>query len=191
MIPTLALTKFLSIFTILGQIFIAIFLLAVIAKFFFKKQIKFKWIRKRALLFSFLLALAAMLGSLFFSEFANFEPCELCWLQRALMYPLVFILGIAILRKFKNIFYYVAPISILGALIAGYQYVLQRSAFVASCSLEGASCTAIYIFEFGYITMPMMSLTVFILITILTYIWKWGMQMDIEELVSLENRFDN
>ncbi|MBT4166227.1 disulfide bond formation protein B [archaeon] len=169
MIPTLAVTKFLSIFTIIGQTFIAIFILSLITKKFFKKEIKLTWIKKRALLFAFLLALAAMLGSLFFSEIAKYDPCTLCWIQRALMYPLVFVLGITLLKKSKNIFYYTAPLSILGALVATYHYSIQQSAFVASCSTEGASCAAIYMFEFGYITMPMMSLTVFALITILAW----------------------
>ncbi len=44
---------------------------------------------------SWVVALVAMLGDLYFSEIRKFIPCELCWYQRILMYPLVLILGIA------------------------------------------------------------------------------------------------
>ena len=35
-----------------------------------------------------LVAVLAMLGSLWFSEGAHFPPCEWCWYQRIAMYPL-------------------------------------------------------------------------------------------------------
>ncbi len=44
---------------------------------------------------SWVIALVAMLSDLYFSEIRKFIPCELCWYQRILMYPLVLILGIA------------------------------------------------------------------------------------------------
>ena len=34
-----------------------------------------------------LLSLAAVVGSLSFSEIVGFPPCELCWIQRIFMYP--------------------------------------------------------------------------------------------------------
>ena len=46
------------------------------------------------LYFSWVVALIATLGSLYFSEIKQFIPCELCWYQRIFMYPLVLILGI-------------------------------------------------------------------------------------------------
>ena len=33
----------------------------------------------------------ATLGSLYFSEIADFVPCRLCWFQRILMYPIALI----------------------------------------------------------------------------------------------------
>ena len=43
----------------------------------------------------FLTALIATLGSLYFSEVRQYVPCEFCWYQRILMYPLVIISIIA------------------------------------------------------------------------------------------------
>ena len=41
---------------------------------------------------AWVVALAATLGSLFFSEIADFIPCRLCWFQRIAMYPLAVLL---------------------------------------------------------------------------------------------------
>jgi disulfide bond formation protein DsbB len=42
---------------------------------------------------TFVVALIATMGSLFFGEVLKYPPCTLCWYQRICMYPLVFILG--------------------------------------------------------------------------------------------------
>ena len=48
---------------------------------------------------AFLVAATATLGSLYFSEVADFVPCRLCWFQRIAMYPLSVILLVGALRK--------------------------------------------------------------------------------------------
>ena len=40
---------------------------------------------------AFLVSAIATAGSLFFSEIANFIPCELCWYQRIFMYPVAIV----------------------------------------------------------------------------------------------------
>ena len=47
---------------------------------------------------AWLVALGATLGSLYFSEVADFTPCRLCWFQRIAMYPLSVILLVGALR---------------------------------------------------------------------------------------------
>ena len=51
-----------------------------------------------ALWLAWFVVAASFLGSLYFSEVANFVPCNLCWYQRIAMYPLVIILAIAAYR---------------------------------------------------------------------------------------------
>src|SRR5215471_12279989 len=46
---------------------------------------------------AWVIALGATLGSLYFSQIANFVPCELCWFQRIAMYPMSVILLIGAL----------------------------------------------------------------------------------------------
>ncbi|OGY68707.1 MAG: hypothetical protein A3B94_01990 [Candidatus Jacksonbacteria bacterium RIFCSPHIGHO2_02_FULL_43_10] len=116
-----------------------------------------------------------MLGSLFYSEIAGYEPCQLCWWQRILMYPQVILLGVAWLKEDQGIVLYSIALSSLGALIAGYNYLLQIG-FVPSigCSAVGYSinCSQRFVMQFGYITIPMMALTAFLLIISFMIVFK-------------------
>ena len=67
--------------------------------------------------FAFAAALAATLGSLYYSEVAGFVPCTLCWYQRILMYPLTIISLVGILKHDPGLPEYVLPFSIVTARI--------------------------------------------------------------------------
>ena len=113
------------------------------------------------------LALTATLGSLYFSEIMQLVPCILCWYQRICMYPLIAISALGIYTKDKNLPYYVLALSIPGLLIAIYHnllyyHILPES--IAPC-VSGVSCTTKLIEWFGFITIPLMSLVAFALIT--------------------------
>ncbi len=127
-----------------------------------------KFLSDYALYIAFTQAWVATLGSLFFSEVLHFRPCVLCWYQRILMYPLSIILGIAIVRKDKNIAYYVLPITLLGATIATYHYLLQMTPLAEVtpiyCSSYGP-CSEIQARYLGFITIPFLSLTAFVVIS--------------------------
>jgi disulfide bond formation protein DsbB len=119
---------------------------------------------------AFAIALVATLGSLYYSEIADFIPCKLCWLQRIGMYPLVaLLLFSAIRRDVRGGAIYALPLAIGGALVAIYHiYIeLNPSAEPASCK-TGASCTVKWIDELGYITIPVLSLTAFAAVIALT-----------------------
>lgn len=127
------------------------------------------WIRQNTLYLAWLVAVAAMLGSLYFSEIRGFIPCELCWYQRILMYPLSLILGIAAFYDEEKIKKYVLPLSILGILVSSFHYMEQKiPGFAASnpCT-QGVPCNVQYINWFGFITIPFLALIGFTLITIL------------------------
>ena len=110
---------------------------------------------------AFLISLTAMCGSLFYQFGLQFTPCELCWFQRIFMYPLPFIIGVSLVRK-KEAFDFAMPLCAIGALIAAYQYCLQLFSISSfACSADG-SCSLVQAMAFGYITIPLMSLTAFI-----------------------------
>lgn len=121
-----------------------------------------------ALTLAWLVALVATLGSLYFSEVANYTPCKLCWYQRIAMYPMALILGIAALNRDLNVRRYVIPMLAVGSAISIYHYVLQRwpNLETASCD-PTAPCTATYVWKFHYISIPFMALSGFALIAVL------------------------
>jgi hypothetical protein len=157
-----------SILTVVGQIIVAIALVVLVLSWKRKKIHRLlEFDGRHAVLFAFIVALISMIGSLSYSELVGYEPCKLCWFQRILMYPQVAILGIALLKRDKNAQDYCMTLSVLGMLIAAYHYMLQIGVAPAtSCSAVGASisCSQVFVMQFGYITIPMMSLTAFSMI---------------------------
>lgn len=162
-------TEVLSVLTILAQVEIVILLILWYRNR--KKQTKlFKKIVGFADIYSFILALVSTLGSLYYSEIAGFTPCKLCWFQRILMYPLVIIFFIALSKKDKKVSDYVLPISGIGTLLAAYHYFAQIGFLPQTGCLAigySESCSKLFFMNFGYITIPMMSLTAFLFIFIL------------------------
>ncbi len=120
---------------------------------------------------AFFIALLATLGSLFYSNIAGFAPCELCWYQRIFMYPQVILLGLAWFKKEKRIIDYSLILAGLGFLIALYHNYLTwggaTTTVCATASFVGVSCLRRYVFEFGFITIPFMSLSAFALIILI------------------------
>lgn len=120
----------------------------------------------------FFISLVATLGSLFFSEVMDLPPCVLCWYQRIAMYPIVILSMVGILRSDKNFLIYVLSLCIPGLLISIYHNLLYWKILpesVAPCTL-GVSCTTKFFEWFGFITIPLMALTAFTLITALSFI---------------------
>ena len=124
-----------------------------------------------ALTGAFVVALLATAGSLYFSEVAQYEPCTLCWYQRIAMYPLVVILGIAAWRGDTRVRRYVVPLVGIGAAIALYHYALERVPALDSgvCS-SAVPCTFVWFEELGFISLPYLALSAFLLIGALVWL---------------------
>lgn len=129
---------------------------------------------KYGLSLSFAVALTATLGSLFFSKIVGYAPCELCWYQRIFMYPQIFLLGLALIKKERAIVDYMLVLSFFGTVISLYHnYIYYSTLAINFCSTDGGvSCTTKYFTELGYITIPLMSLTAFISIMLLQFFSK-------------------
>jgi disulfide bond formation protein DsbB len=113
-------------------------------------------------------AIVAMLGSLYFSEILHWTPCVLCWYQRICMYPLVALIAVGIIKKDRNLPYYVLPLSLIGGAIALFHSLIQVGVIpeaAAPCS-EGISCAVRYGNYFGFITIPLLSFIAFTLISL-------------------------
>lgn len=116
-------------------------------------------IKSYSLYLTWILACAAVLGSLFFSELMRLEPCHLCWYQRSTIYPLAFVMGIAAYRGDRSIVPYAIALVIVGLILSGYQIVIQEVPEWQPIELCGAgpNCTDKIDIGLGPITIPMLS----------------------------------
>lgn len=144
----------------------------------FDRKLKERY-ASEALWFAWLVATTSTLGSLYYSEVANFLPCKLCWYQRIAMYPLTVILGIAAFKRDGAVRKYVLPLASIGAVISAYHYLLERFP-----SLEGAvscdptnPCTLVWVWEFHFISIPFMALSGFAAITAVL-VWSRSKEAD-------------
>ena len=123
---------------------------------------------------AWIIALTATVGSLFFSEVMQLPPCVLCWYQRIAMYPLVLIIGVGIVLRDWRMKYYALPVCLSGLVIALYHNLLYYgiiSDSITPCT-QGISCTSVQIEWLGFITIPLLSLTGFVIISLCLLFYK-------------------
>ncbi|WP_135364475.1 disulfide bond formation protein B [Halosimplex halophilum] len=108
-----------------------------------------------------LVAAVATAGSLYLSVGMGLVPCELCWYQRILMYPLVVVFGVALVERRPGVSRTVLPLSTLGTALAAYHSWLQVAAG-GRCAFGG--CAAVQLRVVG-LTIPNLSLVAFLLVT--------------------------
>jgi len=116
---------------------------------------------------TFVVVASAFIVSMVLSSVYNLVPCELCWYQRVLLFPLPLILGTALLRRDNRVYWYVLPLSITGSIIALYQSLLQWG-FIGESSIvcNGlVSCAEEQINLPGFITIPFGAFLIFMTIT--------------------------
>lgn len=121
-----------------------------------------------------LAAWVATCGSLFFSEALGWRPCLLCWYQRILMYPLAVVLAVGILRRDRGLPAYVLPFSLAGMGVSLYHYLLIKTDWFTppACTLD-VPCTVDYLNWLGFINIPFLALTAFLIISIMMFTYAW------------------
>ena len=122
------------------------------------------FIDKHFLTLTFFLAFFASVFPLVYSEIIHFLPCYLCWWQRIFMFPLVLMFGVALWDKDRKVIRYALPLLCAGFLVSAYQNFFYYFGEVSNlpCDASGVSCYQHIVSEFGgYISIPMMALTVF------------------------------
>lgn len=125
-----------------------------------------------AMLFlAWLVALTSTLAALYIGEFLEQTPCRLCWYQRIAMFPLAVILGIACYRDDFLVRQYAIPIAFAGLAVALWHNLLYFdvvSESIQPCD-KTVSCSGEVMVIFGWVPIPVLSLTAFGLI--LTFIF--------------------
>lgn len=113
----------------------------------------------------FILTASGTALSLFYSEVLGFAPCGLCWIQRVFLYPQVLLFALAIWKRDRGIAIYSIALSVAGGIVALYQHYLQMGGqSLAPCpavAAQASDCAQRFLFEFGYMTFPLMTVTLF------------------------------
>ena len=151
---------------IVGLILLALFFLR--AKPGFSEQVAL--VGAWGLWIGLFLSLGGIALTLFYSEILGFAPCGWCWMQRIFLYSQAVIFAVAIWKKDKQVADYSIALSIFGLTVALYQHYLQMGGHsVIPCPANpGASdCAQRFLFEFGYITFPLMAFSLFAFLIVL------------------------
>lgn len=103
--------------------------------------------------------ISSALVSLIYEFGFGYEPCLLCWYQRIAIFGIALLSLTGDIRRNKTLQKQVLLFSLLGlgvALLHNYIDIIPSGIDICGA---GPSCLKRYIYEFGYITIPMMSLT--------------------------------
>lgn len=151
--------------------------LILILVLFKKDKFLKRHFKKYGMTYGLIIGTASIVGSLGFSLGYAYAPCDLCWYQRIFHYPQAFLFAIALYYNDTKVWMYSIWLTIIGFIIAGYQVLIQFNPVLAKssvCSIVPAaeSCSDILTQSYGYISIPVMSLTLFICLIILFYYQK-------------------
>ena len=129
---------------------------------------------------TFAVGAVATLGSLYFSEVADYVPCRLCWFQRIAMYPIALIALVALIRRDRGARWYLLPLASIGALISTYHYLIERGVLNDSeaCTLFGPSCADVWFEELGFVTLAFMALAGFVTVVVLNTVTFAAVDVD-------------
>lgn len=112
---------------------------------------------------AWIVATAAALGALFFSEVMELPPCVLCWYQRIFMFPLVLLLPLGLFPFDPGVVRYALPLAGAGWLVALFQMLLVWGWIperVGPCR-QGVPCSEVQVEWLGFLNIPFLSLLAF------------------------------
>jgi disulfide bond formation protein DsbB len=103
------------------------------------------------------IALVATGGSLYYSEGVGFTPCDFCWFQRIMMYPLFVLLLVAVVTRSRLAPKYIVTLAVIGLGLSIYHYQLELFPEQGEVCSGVVSCTARFVEEFGFVSIPFMA----------------------------------
>lgn len=159
-----------SYWVALGALFLqCVTIYLFIEYFFLKEKYLSLYITRFGLAIVCIVGIISAALSLTYSEFFGFIPCGLCWIERGFLYTLTILSGMALWKKYTGvrdtaIADYGIGLSIIAGATAFYHHYGQMSGgafLVCPTAGVGADCARRLVFEFGYITFPLMAFTAF------------------------------
>lgn len=166
-----------SISTIGLQAFIIAIIIAWIMKAPFAS-----FVAKHSSLILAVVFTGAVLTSLVYSEVYKFAPCILCWYQRIFIFSIAILSYTAPFAKSSLLRLQVLLFSSIGLAIAMFHKYIELfpQSGISVCGADGVACDTLYVFQFGYITIPMMSVTILALGVLLSLLASRFPQQSIE-----------
>ena len=162
----------------LGTILMMIAAAALLVTHYLRSSIPFareliKPIERHGLWIGFALTLVASVFTLYYSDILGLSPCDLCWWQRICLFPQVVLFAIALWKRDASVALYSIALSIIGLGFAAYHHLLQvLPSGTLPCPAQGVSCAQRFVFEFGFVTLPLMAVAVFALIGVLMFVYS-------------------
>lgn len=155
-----------------------ILLIAYNLIFFRSRNNKFlNFFKKYAFIIGFLVSLSSVALSLFYSNVIGFPACELCYLQRIFLYPQAILFGMELYKRDKSMVDFSLALAFFGSITSLFHlYIENGGSSSLDCATGGSasiSCAARYVYEFGYVTIPVMALTTSIFFIILMVNYKY------------------
>lgn len=130
---------------------------------------------KYTFIFGFLTGLGSMVVSLWYSGVIGFPPCELCWMQRIFLYPQLILFGMELWKRDRTIINHSLALAFVGSLISIFHIYIENGGGSSLACVTGTatevSCAIRYVYQFSYVTIPIMALTasVFIIFLLVNY----------------------
>ena len=165
----------------LGVIFLQVIILVLLVLcIFFRSRTNpiLKFFHRYTFIMGFLVALGAVSMSLFYSNVIGFPPCELCWIQRIFLYPQLILFSMELYKRDRSIVDFSIVFALLGTITSIYHVYIERGGESAlPCAAINAvnqvSCATRYVYEFSYVTIPVMALTLSLFLIIILWNYKY------------------
>jgi disulfide bond formation protein DsbB len=158
----------LNFWVALGTVGMQILAVALFALYFLRNTAPglAAFVSKWSLCLGFLLSLFSIGMAVYYSDFLGIIPCSLCWYQRVFLFPQAVLFAVALFKKeAARIADYSIVLSVFGALVALYQHYIQMvGESPLPCPASGGDCVKRFLFEFGYITFPLVAFSAFALL---------------------------
>ena len=148
----------LGVATILGQMA----LVGLVVLYFLKKNVVSKFFGEYALNLTVLVLGTGVFLSLFYSEVLHILPCDLCWYQRIFIYSGFVIGTVGLWKKDTKILSYIMVLMVICLIIGIDNYYVQwggASLIPCATNVAVSPCAKKEVLEFGYVTIPLMSVT--------------------------------
>lgn len=121
---------------------------------------------------AWLVAAVATVGSLSLSGIGplgwnglGMMPCELCWYQRILMYPIPVVVAAGLATRQPRLWATVLPLSLGGLLVASYHLLIQARPSLEAGQCFVGSCTGGDLLFGGIVSVPQLSFSAFLLVS--------------------------